>query len=151
MNPTPLLLFLDFDGVLHPDGAGVFSKLALFEAHLARMPRVEVVISSSWREEHSLTELRHFFSADVRERVIGVTPSLEDGYDRGGRQREIHAWLEHAGLHAGNARWIVLDDVALFFEDHYPQVILTDPAEGFSEKDGEALLAWYHGQPMRRA
>jgi hypothetical protein len=36
------ILFLDFDGVLHPDGAGLFSKLGLFEEYLSKMPEAEL-------------------------------------------------------------------------------------------------------------
>ncbi len=137
------ILFLDFDGVLHPDGVGLFSKLALFEAYLLRMPDVEVVISSTWREDHDLEALRCFFSANVRDKIIGVTPSLDDGFDGGGRQREIHAYLDAAGLSTKNASWVALDDMQMFFENDYPHLILTDSARGFDEENGDALLAWY--------
>lgn len=137
------ILFLDFDGVLHPDGVGLFSKLALFEAYLLRMPDVEVVISSTWREDHDLDALRCFFSANVRDKIIGVTPSLDDGFDGGGRQREVHAYLDAAGLSTENASWVALDDMQMFFENDYPHLILTDSTRGFDEKNGDALLEWY--------
>jgi hypothetical protein len=40
------------------------------------MPEVEIVISSSWRETHFLEDLKANFSASLRGRIIGVTPSL---------------------------------------------------------------------------
>jgi len=53
---SQFVLFLDFDGVLHPQGGGAagprFSQLPLLEAWL-REPdhaRVGIVISSTWRE-----------------------------------------------------------------------------------------------------
>jgi hypothetical protein len=137
------ILFLDFDGVLHPDGVALFSKLRLFEEHVLRMPEVEIVISSTWREDHSLDELRSYFSVPLRDRIIGVTPSLEDGYDCGGRQREIEAFLDSAGCSSDNASWVALDDMPLFFASHYPHLILTDSAQGFTESNGQALLQWY--------
>lgn len=36
------------------------------------------MISSNWRETHTLNELRNFFSIELRERVIGCTPVLPD-------------------------------------------------------------------------
>lgn len=36
----------------------------------------EIVVSSSWRESHSLDELRDFFALDIRLRVVGVTPDI---------------------------------------------------------------------------
>lgn len=86
------IIFLDFDGVLHPDGVGLFSRLPLLESFLSRMPEAEIVVSSTWREDHTLDELRQFFSPELRQRISGVTPSLDDGYELGGRQKEIQSY-----------------------------------------------------------
>lgn len=137
------ILFLDFDGVLHPDGIALFSQLPVFETYIQKMPRIEIVISSTWREDHSIEKLRGYFSHFVQSRITGVTPSLEDGYDCGGRQREIHAYLDSAGLNIENCTWIAIDDMALFFENGYPHLLLTDSSKGFTEADGDALLEWY--------
>ena len=137
------ILFLDFDGVLHPDGIALFSKLALFEEYLLKMPEVEVVVSSTWRETDPLHKLQGYFSASVRDRITGVTPSLEDGYECGGRQREILAFLDSAGLNDTNSSWVALDDMALFFEDDCPCLVLTDSTQGFTESNGESLLESY--------
>lgn len=143
------ILFLDFDGVLHSDGIALFSRLGLLEEYLLKMPEIEIVISSTWRETQGLDELKNYFSPSLRDKITGVTPSLEDGYDCGGRQREIHAFLDSAGLNAGNATWVALDDMALFFEDGYPHLILADSSTGFDESNGNSLLAWYNGAPNR--
>lgn len=137
------ILFLDFDGVLHPDGVALFSRLSVFEEFMRRMPAVEIVVSSTWREDHSLDELRNFFPARLRDRIIGVTPSLEDGYECGGRQKEIEAFLHSAGLSKKNCAWVALDDMPLFFESGYPHLVLTDSSQGFTEQDGQSLLEWY--------
>lgn len=137
------ILFLDFDGVLHPDGIALFSQLPVFENYLQKMPGVEIVISSTWREDHSIEKLRGYFSHFVQSRITGVTPSLDDGYDCGGRQREIHAYLDSAGLSTNNCSWVALDDMALFFETGYPHLLLTDSSKGFTEANGDALLEWY--------
>jgi hypothetical protein len=137
------IIFLDFDGVLHPDGVGLFSQLGVFEEYLSQMPDVEVVVSSTWREEQTLDELRKYFSPFAQDRIIGTTPSLEDGYDCGGRQREIQAFLDSAGLNSNNCFWIALDDMPLFFEDDYPNLLLTDSSQGFTASNGHSLLEWY--------
>ena len=53
-----LILFLDFDGVLHPEGedhilngGADFCFLPRLEALLREFPWVKIVISSSWREQ----------------------------------------------------------------------------------------------------
>jgi hypothetical protein len=62
-----LILFLDVDGVLHPEGPSrepKFCRLPLLEEWLRGRPGVEVVISSSWREVHPFEELVSFFAED---------------------------------------------------------------------------------------
>jgi hypothetical protein len=90
-----------------------------------------------------LEDLKANFSASLRGRIIGITPTLDDGYDSGGRQREIEAFLKIAGLNSTNSSWVALDDTQLFFEDDCDFLIFTDPNQGFREIDGNALLEWY--------
>ncbi|MFD2270984.1 HAD domain-containing protein [Undibacterium arcticum] len=59
-----MILFLDFDGVLHPDPCDEgerFSRLPAFEALMRDFPAVEIVVSSSWRVARTLDDLRAFF------------------------------------------------------------------------------------------
>ncbi|MBI2397487.1 MAG: hypothetical protein HYV17_06780 [Xanthomonadales bacterium] len=137
------IIFLDFDGVLHPDGVALFSRLDVFERHLARMPEAEVVVSSTWREDHSLDQLRAFFSPTFRPKIVGVTPSLAGGYDCGGRELEIRAYLSANNLTDANCAWVALDDMAMFFGEPCHNLILTESCEGFTERQGEQLLSWY--------
>jgi hypothetical protein len=54
------ILFLDFDGVLHPTHCkqgDEFSRLHLFEV-LFLDSFCEIVVSSSWRFHHSINELK---------------------------------------------------------------------------------------------
>lgn len=137
------IIFLDFDGVLHPDGIAKFSQLPVLERFLSEMPKAEIVVSSTWREDHSLDQLRGFFSPHLRSRIVGVTPSLDDGYELGGRQKEILSYLASEGLSDTSCRWIALDDIAMFFEDSCRNLVLTDSSTGFTEREGEELIAWY--------
>ena len=73
-------LFLDFDGVLHPEfchESRHFSCLPFFEQVLRATADIDVVVSSTWRQQYSLDELRSRFSTDVAHRVIGVTPEYK--------------------------------------------------------------------------
>ena len=75
--PASCIVFLDFDGVTHPEpckGVNYFCHLPLIEAVLQEYPAVDIVISSSWRdpELHSLDDLRGFLSPDIAARVVGV-------------------------------------------------------------------------------
>jgi len=75
---SPITLFLDFDGVLHPepcfDRSRLFCQLPVLEAVLRDFPEVDIVISSSWRELLHLDDLKSLFSGDIAWRIVGVTP-----------------------------------------------------------------------------
>jgi hypothetical protein len=112
-----MILFLDFDGVMHPiDQHNLFCR----EEHLARVlrkfPDVEIVISSSWRLTHSLQNMQSFFLTDMRSRVIGVTPIIDiEGSVNCGCTRflEIQKYLADTGNQHRN--WVALDDDASLF------------------------------------
>ncbi|MBC3871856.1 HAD domain-containing protein [Undibacterium oligocarboniphilum] len=73
-----MILFLDFDGFLHPepcyDDKQLFCCLPRLENVLRDFQIVQTVISSTWREKRSLDELKVFFAADIAPRIIGATP-----------------------------------------------------------------------------
>ena len=75
-------LFLDFDGVLHPPYDGLptpkevcFCHLPRFEAVMRQHPGVHIVISSTWRQQFGLAQLRGYFGADIAQRIVGITSS----------------------------------------------------------------------------
>jgi hypothetical protein len=136
------VLFLDIDGVLHPDGPGDyqdFSCLPLFcdALRAADAPgRVPIVISSAWRHTQRLTDIRSHFPADIGPRVVGVTPDLADPattaigspapIDRAAtgtyrRQGEITAWIRR---NAPKGQWLALDDRSSGFEQDCPNLFL---------------------------
>lgn len=138
------IIFLDFDGVLHPGGIGTFSQLPIFELYISAMSEAEIVISSTWREAYTIKELRGFFSPPFQGQIVGVTPSLDNGRDLGGRQKEIQAYLMGNGLSDKNCAWIAIDDKASFFKDTCQNLLLTDTSRGFTEREGRQLLDWYN-------
>lgn len=74
----------DFDGCMHRAGPDkiMFEHIDAFVSILPEYANVEVVISSSWREEQSFDEMRSYFADDVQHQIIDVTPVLDD--DAGG-------------------------------------------------------------------
>ena len=100
-----MLVFLDFDGVLHPfpcHYALHFCQRDLLEGFF-RQPaqaNARVVIRSTWRNHYPLDELRRWFSPNFRNRIIGCTPTLDGIAWEGSREREIQAWRQqHGSLH----------------------------------------------------
>lgn len=103
-----MIVFLDFDGVAHPDRfrtEAKFCRLPLLESWLRARLAVDVVVSSSWREVHPFKELVEFFSDDIQPRVIGCTPAFHrvfpadlDGGQTGWplrhkREAEVRQWM----------------------------------------------------------
>jgi len=135
-----MILFLDFDGVLHSepcyDETQLFSCLPRLEATLRDFLEVKIVISSTWRESRSLSELQSFFSHDIGERIIGVTPSWRDipgiveviGYQR---HAEIEAWIRNSEMPW--QQWIAVDDKSYLFKPFLPNLIKTSSSTGLDE------------------
>ncbi|HEY4370690.1 MAG TPA: HAD domain-containing protein [Burkholderiales bacterium] len=143
MPEYPLILFLDFDGVLHPVGGAEprrrMEKLPLLET-LLREPAcadVGVVISSTWRVLYNTAQLRSGFSPDVREHIVDCTPELEEHHTPFRRHEEIAAWLD---AHPQVRGWVALDDdVRGFPPQVYSHAVFTQSAAGLTPRDVDLL------------
>lgn len=143
-----MILFLDVDGVLHPAVCAVDAELLcrrpLLETVLRECPQVEIVVSSTWRENRTLAELQAIFSPDVGARIVGVTPLWQDVQDETSmgtyvRQAEIEAWLRQAGRTW--EPWVALDDQPWLFKPFLPNLVRSDPATGLTEEVCAMLVA----------
>ena len=130
-------LFLDFDGVLHPEYVGesappevAFCHLHRFQTVIADFPLVRIVISSTWRTQFAFVNLRGRFSRETASRIVGVTPQhqlTEDKVQRvrlsglGERESEIVAWLQMNGYE--QSPWIALDDAVWDFRRYRDHVV----------------------------
>ena len=110
-----LILFLGFDGMLHPEGVGAeleFVYLDNFERVMREYPQVRIVVSSSRRFSESVEELRMHFSTDIRKRIVGVTPRLAESESvRGQRQRECEAWIREEYFDEGCQSLLLIPNV----------------------------------------
>lgn len=147
-----LYLFLDFDGVLHPEGVGPeleFCHLQGFEDLMREYPQVRLVLSSSWRIHLPFEKLMAIFSTDLQNRIVGATPHLRELENKQGhRQRECEQWL---ASNAPGASWLAVDDRASYFDAGCPQLVLLphihDGGTGL-EGDALALLQWRIDQAL---
>ncbi len=137
-----MILFLDIDGVLHPDPPQLdqrFRSLPRLVAALRDFPTVEIVISSLWREQLCLDEIRQFFPDDIAARIIGTTPLTPrmEGWAPARREGEIIDWLEQAGR--SEEPWIAIDDQGWQFTLHRDRLVECVFYDGLDERV-EALL-----------
>lgn len=147
-----MILFLDFDGALHPrptigrsGETDLFRSLHLLEDVLRQVPDVEVVISSSWREQHHLDELREHFGEDLRERIVGTTPLPGEDIDFAPsglvdypRHTECVAWLSR--WRPAGVPWLTIDDMAEEFAPRCQQLLLIDGDVGLDAGTSAHLL-----------
>jgi len=141
-----MIIFLDIDGVLHPEPATAkqaFCRRHLLWEMLSARPRLRLVISSDWREHHSLPELTGLITsggdARLSDRFIGTTPVIPGAKNEyRGRERECLHWLAESGFTDG--QWLAIDDVAGNFSYGSPRLVLTDYRVGLTSQDVEHVL-----------
>ncbi|MFZ2856514.1 HAD domain-containing protein [Acidovorax sp.] len=142
------ILFLDFDGVLHPEHCHEskhFCCLPVLESALRQVPEFELVITSTWRLQSPLEHLRQRFSSDVAARIAGATPrycELKDvpqtlvGYER---EAECQAWL--LTHEASYQPWLAVDDRSWLYRPFCKSLFLTDGRTGLNTANGDLLAA----------
>lgn len=147
---APPILFLDFDGVTHPEPCSVesaFCNLPLIESVMREreLRDIDIVISSSWKDHYCLDALRGFFSLDIATRVLDVTPTAS----RPGsmwlpghspvfeRQWEIEQWLK--SKRSWCTPWVAIDDRDYWFEPGCPHLLHTDARVGFTPEHASRL------------
>lgn len=133
-----MIIFLDFDGVLHPMPLPVFAGALLFDqlSELQRIvrarPSVKVVVHSSWRLI-SYYEDKDF--ADILElggQFLGTTPR-----EIPSRWESIRAWLKH---YPGDEDFVILDDMAGSFPTEAREYLISPQAVvGMTESDWKEL------------
>lgn len=148
-----MILFLDFDGVLHPIRCvgcldePLFSRAPALWEILRACPHVKVVFSTTWRVSYPLCELVKFTTQsggeDLAHRFVGTTPDLENEGHYGRRDLEIQSWLNDHG-HTGP--WLAIDDMQDLFPDEagekadYPHLYLVEYRTGLTDADATAII-----------
>lgn len=138
-----MILFLDFDGVLHTNGDSSehFSCAPALWGLLRRHPDVRVVFSTGWRFEHPLDELRQLVCAnggeDLADRFIATTPLLRHDVDERSREKDCLAWLAANGKEG--ARWLAIDDMPSLFTRGTPHFYHVTPKRGLMDYDVERI------------
>lgn len=121
------VVFLDFDGVLHPKMTGNFELLPNFIKILNEFPKVLVVISSNWKDEINSGALISIFGSKYVDRVIGKTETLVYG----NRQNEIYNFVSKHNI----KNFIAIDDDCRgnLFDKNCEYLFKTDYFKGLTE------------------
>lgn len=132
------VLFLDFDGVLHPSGgppgeALPFCWVSELAEDLAFHTDVGLVVHSSWLDRFGLDEIRDFLDP-LGLQLLGTVAS-------GDKASSILAFL---GAHPEIRQWLVIDDDASQFGDGFAgSLLVCDPRTGVANpKTRMRLREW---------
>lgn len=127
MPPPVKVLFLDFDGVLHPDAVfmtrkgptlraegSLFMWADLLVETLEDFPHLQVVLSTSWVRHLGFSRARNYLPAPLKARVIGATWHSAMGkgwvdqnwWDAAARYEQICRYVNRAHL----PNWVSVDD-----------------------------------------
>ena len=164
---TNVLLFLDFDGVLHPDAVYLTRRgvelradgaLFMWSPHLVealeQQQNVRIVLSTSWARKLGFQRARAALPAELQARVIGATWHSAMGrgwpdfiaWDVQTRFEQIQAYLSRL---EAPASWIAIDDDDRGWphaeRDH---LIHTDPDVGLGKPETRAELARKLAKPI---
>ena len=132
-------LFLDFDGVLHStkDHANFFENITSFSQLVVNYP-IQIVISSSWRFQFNLTQLKSFFPQQIQHKIIGLTGKEVVG--KYSRYHEIKNYLKEKDKSLSD--WRALDDTSFEFPPDCEQLILCNSNFGLKKKQLDMLEEW---------
>lgn len=150
MRTKELVLFVDFDGVLHnenvrwdpgrglylaaPARYSLFQHAELLREVLAPHPEVAIVLSTHWVRLYGFSQTAKHLPHALRERIIGATfspemPHLKDALAAMPRGLQVLSDVQRRQPRD----WLAIDDDVIGWpEAHLHQLIQSDPYEGIS-------------------
>lgn len=152
-----LVLFLDFDGVLHPDATYLVRGRPILRADghlfmwadrlvalLAAYPDVKIVLSTSLARDLGFSRARGYLPFELQRRVVGATwhSSMSrnvDGFkkavtwwDNVSRYEQIRRWVDRAGIQ----NWMAIDDQPTGWDAaELNKLVQTDSKIGLSDEE----------------
>lgn len=146
-------VFLDFDGVLHPDevylvrnqpvlrmdGFSLFEWSGILAESLDPYPAVQLVLSTSWVRLLGFEEAREHLPEPLRQRVTGATwhATVPRRWTQMTRYEQVLHYIERHRT----TRWLAIDDDgAGWAEKHLPNLVLTDSLLGLGVALAQADL-----------
>jgi hypothetical protein len=155
MSPV---LFLDFDGVLHPDEVYItasgpqlrvegklFMWATVLEAELEPYPDLKIVLSTSWVRKLGFSRAKKRLSPAIQNRIVGSTwhSSMakvwadQIWWDETSRHGQILRFVARARI----TQWLALDDDAEMWPvTDLHRLVLMDGKQGLSNEQAVAEL-----------
>lgn len=155
-----MIIYLDFDGVLHPDAVyqvknkplelrapgELFMHTEILLDALAPYPEANIILSTSWVRSLGFDRTVKKMPAKLGERVLGSTwhkVIRQDNYDPFSYMSRYKQIMLHVNKNA-IGRWIAIDDLFSGSEDwpaeHISKLVLTEESKGLSCKEAQADL-----------
>ena len=153
-----MILFLDYDGVLHPDpcveAKRLFENAKRLTNVLDRFPEVGVVLSTSWRNVRPDEELLDPLPDRLRQRILGRTPKFSDCSAVAARipyrrHAECEQWLQTH--HMSECAWWALDDRPDWFSPYCENLLECNSRVGFDERMAARLSSTLETARQRAA
>lgn len=146
-------LFLDFDGVLHPDevyrigerivlrmdGVSLFEWADILDGLLLPHPDVQIVLSTSWVRVFGFEVARASLPESLQRRVVGATwyETVPRSWPLLPRYEQIRRSVERHR----HVRWLAIDDDGDgWAEEHRENLVLTDPLLGLGVASAQEEL-----------
>lgn len=146
-------VFLDFDGVLHPDevylvrnqpvlrmdGFSLFEWSGILAESLDPYPAVQLVLSTSWVRLLGFEEALQYLPGPLRQRVTGAT--WHATVPRRWTQMTRYEQVLHGIERHRPSRWLAIDDDGIGWPDkHRENLVLTDSLLGLGVTSAQAEL-----------
>ena len=144
-----LLLYLDYDGVLHhenclwhpkigtylsaPDGYVLFQHAELLEQLLAPYPHIKIILSTSWVLRYSCSKAAKNLRPGLRSRVIGATNNSNmRKHEFSALPRGLQVWSDVIARKPRD--WLAIDDMDEGWpERSLPNYVRTHKQDGISD------------------
>lgn len=150
LRPDDVVLFLDYDGVMHPDAAfrtkrgielrapgSLMMYAGILQNILSDFPQVKISLSTSWVPLLGYRRARDALPEDLQRRTISATwhsqmrYASREGYDLFTRYEQICG----AATRAGIACWLAIDDDPWFsWPASDERLVKCDPDEGLGSE-----------------
>jgi hypothetical protein len=135
------ILFLDFDGVLHPlnsEKENLFCKVHYLERALEGAS-LKIVITSNWRLTYNTQKMRELLPRSIGELVIGATEVINEINHK--RFIEIENYLS-THINSSSIDWRAIDDSPQDFPTDCKNLICCNPISGMGSEEQIQIAKW---------